>query len=353
MFIYFLFFTIIYLFTFVDFGIKTNRFHSIISISLISLFIILFAGFRFEIGTDYFGYKDIFDRIYIEQTVNVEFGFIFIIKLYQYISDNYTFFILLLFLLSFILKLSALVKLTKYVSFSLLVYYSTILISSDINQLRMGLSLSIILFSIFNIINEKKGAFYISVFIAGTIHYSALVFLPAYIIANLNLNRSKYIILFSIAIINYIFFKFFLIDYFGLNIIFFLNENYQNKYSVYLDNINEFESFFTIVSRLFLFILFYLYQKKDPISKNTKLLNLYFFSILIYLTLSQQGLITARLSGYYKLSEIIFLPYLFHYFKNTRSNLLIHSMISIYLLISLYRILIVPGDLYPYKNLIF
>lgn len=352
MIVYFVLFLVILLFSLVDLKSIKSRYLSVFSVLSISIIIFLFAGLRFEVGTDYLGYKEIFDRVYFGESVNVEYGYILISKFYQSFSNNYILFIVLLFLLAFSLKLIAFIKITPFVSYSLLIYFTTILISSDINQLRMGLSFSVIFFSIYYIIIEKKWFFYFSVFLAGSIHYSAFIFLPAFIISNLRLNFRAYTLLLFISLLNFFLFKIFIIDSIGLDILFLLNESYQNKYSVYLDNVNDFDSLFTILSRLLIFICFFFYQQNYNSKQNSKLLNLYFFSLLLYLTLSNQGLISSRFSSYYKLSEIIFLPYFFQSFKNNIFNLIVFIILSGYLFLMLYRVLIVPGDLYPYQNLL-
>lgn len=351
--IYILIFLLLAFVSVVDLRKGRNNTYSIISVFIICVVIFFFAGFRYEVGSDYMGYLDIFQRVLSGESVNVEIGFTFLIEMFSFLSNNYVIFIILFFATSFFLKIYSIAKLTPFISFSLTIYFSSVLLSSDVNQLRMGLSFGIILLAIVFLLNQQAFKFYFAVILACTIHYSSIVFLPAYILTKFKFNLKSYIIILGISLLNFYYFKYFVIDDLGFDFLFFLNEGFLNKYSAYTGIDNEFESVFTLISRIFLCLTFYLYNRKFPNDRNEKLVTLYFFSIIIYLILTKQGLIASRLSGYYKIVEIIFIPYLFHYFKNFTVNIFIYIFLVCFLGIQLYRILLVPGNLFPYDNLIF
>ena len=351
--IYILIFVLLAFISVVDLRNGRTDIFSMISVFIICAVIFIFAGLRDNVGSDHMGYLDIFQRVLSAESVNVEIGFTRLIVLFSFFSNSYVIFIISVFALSFFLKMYSISKLTPFLSFSLTIYFSSVLLSADVNQLRMGLAFGIILLAILFLLNQQPVKFYFAVILACTIHYSSVIFLPAYILTKFKFNLKSYMIILGISLLNFYIFKYFIIDDLGLDILFFLNEGFINKYSVYKDIDNDFESVFTLVSRILLFLTFYLYNIKFPNVKNEKLVTLYFFSIIMYLIFTDQGLIASRISGYYKLVEIIFIPYLFHYFNDRIANIFVYIFFVCLLGFQLYRILLVPGDLIPYNNLIF
>lgn len=336
--------------------IKKNKKYSSLIGYIIFILLLVFGGCRFEVGSDWDGYKDIYERTYDGLNTNIEFGFVFILRGFSKITSNYIWFSFFIFFISLFLKFVTLKKYSLYPVLSLLLYFSSIFLSSDLNQIRQGLSLGICFYSFIYLFANKKTSFYILIFIAILIHYSSIVFLPALWFSKLNFSKRHYYAIIALGLINFFFFRVTLFSILNLDSLALLGENMTNKYAIYLQDDYGFQTSFTVFVRVLLFIFFVSrFGKPNYLHNNNKvLLNVYFASIIVYFFISTQPLIAARLSSYYKTAELILLPSLIPSDGNLYKKLFIFSLIVLYALLIFYRTFQIPDNgLVPYKSILF
>ena len=142
----------------------------------------LVLGLRYNVGTDYMPYKDIYVMQYFD---DVESGYAMMNRiLYWFGLPFSSIFTLVAFLQLFFFVKGVENINKKYLPLAIFFYFTTLYFFLSLNVLRQTLAFSIFVFSI-NYIRERKLFKYIlTILIASTIHKSALVLLPMYFIIN-------------------------------------------------------------------------------------------------------------------------------------------------------------------------
>jgi hypothetical protein len=163
---------------------------------LVLLFIIV--GFN-RLNDDYFNYKYMFiNDAFRDQ---VDFGYVYIVKILEHFGQNHETLVFLTgcFLLFTLLKV---MKTNRHINLLVFLYCCFPLIY-DINQIRNTIMYLIIILS-FGFIERKKGIkYYISLFIAFSIHKFALVYLPFYYLCKKN--RKQFMKLITILFLIFLF----------------------------------------------------------------------------------------------------------------------------------------------------
>ena len=88
---------------------------------------------------------------------------------------------------------------------SILYYFGLLYFTLQVSALKQSLAMAVILFSFDAVVDRKLLRFLILVWIASLFHFPALVFLPAYWISNLKLEKSYLIFLAALFLITYLF----------------------------------------------------------------------------------------------------------------------------------------------------
>ena len=149
---------------------------------VIMLFFSLVIGLRYNVGTDYMPYKDIYIMQYFP---DVESGFALMNRILYWLGLPFSsIFILVAFLqLYFFVKgVESINK--KYLPLAIFFYFTTLYLFLSLNVLRQTLAFSILVYSIKFIVEKKIFKYVLTIFLASTLHKSALVLLPLYFIIN-------------------------------------------------------------------------------------------------------------------------------------------------------------------------
>lgn len=156
------------------------------------IFPVLVSGFRYAIGTDYFNYENIYYRLttqgdIIHNLLNTRYepGWILLNYTVKLLFNDVKYlFIISSFLIWYFNFKAINDNRTKIsISIAILILLST-LYNPSFNMIRQSLAASILMLSIEPIMNKKPIKFYITILCAISFHYTAIIFLPAYWIAN-------------------------------------------------------------------------------------------------------------------------------------------------------------------------
>ena len=331
-------------------------------IILISFFpFVIIGGLRYEVGADWGPYQKLFDRLadwrsVFEAREEILFsGLMFIIKS---MFHDFSIFIFVLFLVSFSLKYSIIRRYSPDIFVSLMVYLYTVFLIYDVNGLRQGLAIGIVLHGVPYILKRKLLPFLALTIMASFFHISALIFVPLYYLARIQISN-KILMLSLIPLIvislqigsvlqhNSIFQSFLEIERF-LHYATYLTDAYHNANESFLN--------IALFQRLFIFLLFMYYYKKIMFSEDIKLLlrNGYFASIIIFIIFSFSSEFSARLGFYYKSLEILIIPMLVSCPIKRSERLMLLGVFIVFCLFGIYRLLSLPfeGYLLPYKNIL-
>lgn len=289
-----------------------NRFIEIFILVLISIVLILIAGFRGDgIDRDYANYKEMFllwdkDAIYL-----VEPGFVVITAFARVFSSSHILLFLLFAILGISIKTYSIVKLTDYILVSFLIYFSSIYILHDLTQIRAGVASGLMLLSLIPLEARNKKQFFLVIFVAIMFHYTALVLLPFWFLKGDKINKKVWYLVIPISYL-LLFFSISPIDFYKLIPI----AGIEAKVHAYilLQEANEDDKVNVISTLVLLRILFIIYilRKIEIISIVNKyailLVKIYIISISILIVMSKTSAIALRFNEFFLAVEVVALP---------------------------------------------
>jgi len=315
MFIYYSIFCILLILTIIDFY-NIKRYQAIFILFLIGIALILFSGLRYDTGFDYFNYKNNFILFKKGQGIfnkSFEPGFSLLVIILNKLRANYQWVLIISAILAVTLKLAFIKKYSPYIFLSVLLYYSRVYLFNDLGQIRQGIALGIILWSLVYLLERRFIKFTLVVLLASLFHVSALIFFPVYFLVNHKFNK---IYLFIILIISYLLgnidFKNILSDLLS-SLPWFIS----GKLSYYLSIENRIGLTFSALFRILIVILYMFVEKDiqcDNSFKNT-VFNLYYVGVIFYLSLNSLPQLAGRGSNYYQEFEILLIPLIITGFK--------------------------------------
>jgi hypothetical protein len=266
------------------------------------------AGIRYGVGTDYFNYLDIFNGIKVFNDYNyLEPGFRFIISSVKGLGfpELSLFFIFSLISLSFLFK--GIKENSKYPFFSLFIYIIVFFIGYVFNVFRQGIVMSLFVFLLRDIEQRNFKKILLFSLFGLSIHYSAIFILLSYFFYKLKISRKMYIVM-SIVLITLIATN----GYWANLIVEFAPEVLESKISAYMQDFKYGVDFLGVLQRILLLAPLFWYfpaLKKSEVSFEG-IFKLYFLGFIFYAFFSFQGMLATRLNMFFRILEIVILPYL-------------------------------------------
>lgn len=301
-----------------------------ISIKITYFLLFLISAFRYNVGTDYVSYMNIFNHI--DNFINKkEIGFVYLIKIISILGGNsQVMFLLMSFLiLLFIYKGIRYFYKGNYLYQSIAtIIFIPILYFSTLNTIRQMLCVSIFFYSSQFIINRKVFWYFIYISVAVLIHKSAIVLYPLYFILNIKVTRKLILIYILLGIIALLFNP---INLLG-TVLKTLHISYANYlHSEYFMRESKYSLLLTILSGIVIFSFLPLLNLKDD--KANFIANIMMVFVLCRV-FSIYGEVLVRISIYFKVFYIIFIT-------NVLFNILYHNNRIKYFLIGLFIFLII------------
>lgn len=185
---------------------KTTRINKISAGIMFSCLLVFLSGIRWKTGTDWNMYYYFFLESntlndFISNDANnqgIEFGYGIVNYIIKLIFDDYNFLLMIVAGTIIFIKSRLFFKYSPYFLVAIFINFSTYL--GDIFFIRQNLALAITLLSFDFIIKKEKVYFYLSIFLATSIHTSALIFLPAYWIYYYRMTFRKMVLIVTIFI---------------------------------------------------------------------------------------------------------------------------------------------------------
>jgi hypothetical protein len=366
--VYLFLFTLLYVFVFFDFLFtrKTRLFFSLISLILL----IVISGFRFEVGTDWEAYKDLFDNLELDwsfliNVFNFDFGYVLFNALFRLFTDSYVLFLLVdsLVALGFIGWI--VFKYSPLPNLSLFLFYNTYFISTYMGSNRRIIAIGFSLISLIALIEMKKTRMYLNAFIAFLFHRTSFVILIARYLPTKLPKLKQIIIGLIISFIIGLFqipFKFLgmISDLFSqfdniplVSKLIFYSDIDNNK-AVISDNLNTALLFtFSTIKRSFLISLFYyvIHKKGANDPYNLRLFVIYWFGFMGYMVFNGTPIFQI-LFVYFSIVEVILVGRIVN-LTNFRFKLSLYLVLLVYGVLQLLSALTAYPELYiPYKSAI-
>ena len=337
-----------------NFNVRNKEKYSCLFAYVFFSVIFFISSFRYEVGSDYPGYKEIF-----EYDDPIEPLFALLIKAVKYIGGNYEVFVAIIFILSFGLKLLVFRKLAFRKGFylSMMLFCSFYYIAYEMNAIRQGLAMSLTLLAVYYAYMRKKIKYITVCLLASFIHYTAFCFIPFYPLLNIKLKKIHIVgicLLCVLLSMNQIFNIFmdmasmYLGDSAMGDRILAYGENGDASSNVLFSS--------GTLRRLFFFGLIIYSIDKIEATERLKQIILWgaFLSIVTYLLFSQIGYFSIRLSAYYRIIECIWLSYFPFIFKNHRSQMIVIAFFFLYSILQVSSALMLEDNgLLPIRTIVF
>lgn len=155
---------------------------------------ILVSGFRYAVGTDYWPtyYTGFYRVLEGNEFDRFEFGYLAIVKIIQKFTDNAFVLIFCLSILFVGFTFKAIKEQSQDILFSIFLLVATRYFFISMNAVRQFLAMAIMLYSMKYILSRQRNKFLLWMFIAFSIHYMAILFLPMYYIADKKINLKRF-----------------------------------------------------------------------------------------------------------------------------------------------------------------
>lgn len=316
-----------------------------LAFNILSILLSLLSAFRYEIGTDYETYVQIYNQIPPISSIftNLPFiepGFYYLGSIFKSLGlESPTFF----FTIS-IISFSVLKNALKRFNYSnllaaLLVYFSFFYLSFHMNVIRHGIMASFVWLA-FSYIPEKNfKLFFLYILIGISFHISAIIFIPAYWLLNMNIRYKDLRIIIPLAIIISFIPVFQILSklipsttMIGLQLDFYINQYYEGADSSYGITVGF------IVNCLILILLL---LKKSILVKHLRhpniFLNALIFGLILLIALNKYGVFVERLVSVFYLSLILLIPTIVLVFKRGMSRIIVYVIIFTYLSAVFYK----------------
>lgn len=318
-----------------------------ISLYLFTLTIlILFAGLRYNTGTDYANYKNIYNDSTSYANVlayGVEPGFYIFNHIFRVFNLDFTVFLFFFTLVNISLKFIVFKRHAGYLFAALIIYFVGLFFERDFDGIRQGLSIAICYLSIKYILSRQLIPFLLIVLFACLFHYSSAVFILLYFISEIKLSNLLSFILIAI----------------GLLIV--ITKIYPTKILVgalpespvkgRIDNYLYYDETGTyntevglsmgILFRIFIFAIFVFFEKYIDISKKlyNMLKNGFLIGIVFSLMFNDVNILSHRLPYVFREFQIFIIPSFLTIPTNKKVKVLLLFIIFLYGLFLLFRIL--------------
>lgn len=276
-------------------------FRVIVIVIIISL--IVFAGTRDELGTDYNTYSRYYDSVKHDSVsfTNVEPIFILLVKM----MPSFEGLLLCVAVIAIGVKGKFFYEKSPYVFVSILVYYSYAFLQFDMGIIRQGLALSFTLWAA-SYAGKNQKLFLLYAVIAIICHYSALLFFFAYYFA---LKEYKKTVMYGLAVLAIFlsFTGFWQIISVGLDALSALG---LSKYSWYMENSQYRAPAFELLDlqRAAMLVFFVETIGNAPSKEDRIFLNYYFFGTILYYLFRSFSAISSRGCYYFVIMEVILFP---------------------------------------------
>lgn len=349
---------VLFLFSLLTFslGAKTKKVHAYLICSI--LWIILYEGLRWEIGTDWGNYYSYF--VYGEESSHIEIGYQALMWLVHLFTDNYTIFILLITSFFYLTLASFLKKFAISPLMSLTIYYCLMVGLMGCN--RQLIALFICLISLKYCFEKKLSKFLCCILIAFSFHTTSVIFTVAYFIINRKIDTRYYV--YAIVLSLFIGLSGIINKLPYINLLVFLDASSAEKLSAYANNDINGYSFLGTIKRFAILLPCLLRQDKIRYDKFESFLHLYIVGCVVYFVFngSLLQIMAGRGALYFNVFEILLIPaFIKATFKGKRQQLCAWFFYFIFIIYIMNRdmnaYLTLAGEGYdifrPYKSVIF
>lgn len=323
----------------------------------------LIEGLRWYSGTDFFMYYNSYESLLLvdieKHNQRYDILYYWLSYFFKALGLDYTFFLLFLSFFSGFLYMYSLIKISKFPIIAMMFLFVNLIGFLGCN--RQLIALSIVFFSVRFLIEEKKILFVLLILLATGFHYTAIVMLIL-VFFNRRISFKTWLIIVLIT---------FLISLtpiipFGIDMLLGFNvltPHLKERFISYL-NINEHYqvnylfSLLGTIKRLLPILIIWYFKNKDKENTSGKqdlLLNIAFFSLILYIICAQHfQFFLGRLTIYFSIFECIVYAWGFGFINNSKYKYHITFVFFVFCIIVFFKSISPYPELFiPYRTRFF
>jgi EpsG family len=324
------------------------------------LVLLLLGGLRDQVGTDWDAYMDVFDAVGAGESFSAlreENGFLSLVWALHALGGGFGLFVFLLFALSLGIKAFAARLYGVELNAALLIYFSAIFLIYDVNGLRQGLAMGLVLVASWAAYQGHALRFAGTMSLAVSVHMIALVALPMYGMTKTLLFVQNQWARAGLLLVGCV------LCYFGAGVVssstlsnYLEVVNLVDRYDYYLE---QFDTAFNplgpgSLQRILvaLVVVFTIDSIATPRRLKVFLYNAHALALLSYFLFSFNVEFMARISFYYKCLDLVTLPLILTAQPSLTRRLLFLAFLASLTSAQVYQVLSIPdGGLLPYRSL--
>ncbi len=339
----------------------------------LSIFMIIFiAGFRYETGVDWAAYQDYFETIpsfddsfrsnnFSNVFMTLDLGYSLLNSVIKMFGGSIQTVFLIVSVISTTLLHKNLKFYTKYVLTGFLIYYSYFFFVFDMSGLRQGLALQILFFSYRYIITKDFKKFCWFVILAGSIHWTAFIFILLYFIVQRDWKKlAPFIIIISLLFFTFQF-KWLKSILDQLNVMLKSYSLISGKIGAYTTNDTLSQSrtwsLFSIYNCLRIIIIYFVYLNfRIKEKKYYVFFNFLMIEFICFFLLAELTEISERFRFYFAIAEIVLIGAFFELQKVHFKRHLLYLFVFFIAFVNSYAFFLNgPGTIayQPYQNYIY
>lgn len=325
-------------------SLMDNRYDKYI-FNYLTVILIVFAGFRYGIGVDYFSYYDVISYLSAGVTQAMEPGYLMMAKLISVVGGKEQLLYLLSSTITVIFIAKYIIEFSHYRLLSLYIYVTMpILYFASFNGIRQFIAVAIFSFSIKYILNKSFFKFISLLLIASTFHITVILMIPCYFIFN-RCTKVKHLILLTLG---------YLILVSSADVILNLLHMSPKYLSDYYEN--EGVNYKSLISiPLFIFFMIFRSKLSSAFSGANTFIIMIYISALLAVTPLFSGLpavLINRMTSYFTIALIILVPNFISIINDRYMRYIYLSLILLFPALYYYSTLIINGEAYmlvPYE----
>lgn len=169
------------------------------------ILMVIAVGFRINVGADYpvyrelfsgfslyVDYGDVWDKAFFrENKLDIEWIFVLLNKLIFELGFPFYIVTFVMALITITLKLNSIYRDVAFPALAMLFYFMPIIFFEDSGQMRQGLGIAVCVFSFRYIKERKLIPFLLCMYIALGFHKTSIVFIPAYWLVLIPMNKTR------------------------------------------------------------------------------------------------------------------------------------------------------------------
>lgn len=304
------------------------------------MILIIFAGIRYGIGTDYKQYQILYENTansseYIAEFSSNEYGYIFLMKFFNILHIDYNTFLIIIEAITLIIFTYSIKKMSIEFSISFLAFICLGLYGNTFNIIRQMLAAAIISIGIPYIQERKLKKFIIVIVIASLFHISSIIMIPLYYLFTREYKKVFLAIIPGIILV--------------LNILGITSHIYSfimklniipSKYIVLYTNGKftemKFDTIYTVIITIIYYIYYFTYINRidyTKINHKEKIFNNIFFIFVLNVLIANNIWILYRIFILYQIIIVFVIPKIIIQFKKNQKQIVKMFMIIVLLII--------------------